>query len=88
MSEKNNKGIWNLVDRIEGDKIIWMIVLLLVMFSILAISSSTPLLAIMNKTTRFSIISTQVVISTLGLGIILFFYTFVKKIGILHCSPS
>lgn len=84
MSEKNNKGIWNLVDRIEGDKIIWMIVLLLVMFSILAISSSTPLLAIMNKTTRFSIISTQVVISTLGLGIILFFYTFVKKIGILH----
>ena len=58
--------------------------MILIMFSILAISSSTPLLAIMNKSSRAAIIYTQVAVAALGLGIILFFYKFVKKIGFLR----
>ena len=38
----------------------------------------------MNKSTRGAIIHEQVIISLLGLGIIMFFYTFVKKIGVLR----
>ncbi|MBR0239758.1 MAG: FtsW/RodA/SpoVE family cell cycle protein [Bacteroidales bacterium] len=83
MAENRKTGIWNIIDRIEGDKIIWMIVLILIAFSIIAISSSTPLLAKMHHTSRINIIYTQVGIAILGLGVILFFYTFVKKIGVL-----
>ena len=85
MSEKKKKtDIFRLIDRIEGDKVIWIIVFMLIMISIVAISSSTPLLALMNKSTRGAIIHEQVIISLLGLGIIMFFYTFVKKIGVLR----
>ena len=85
MSENKKKtDIFRLIDRIEGDKVIWIIVFMLIMISIVAISSSTPLLALMNKSTRGAIIHEQVIISLLGLGIIMFFYTFVKKIGVLR----
>ena len=81
---KKKRDIFSLIDRIEGDKVIWIIVFMLIMISIVAISSSTPLLALMNKSTRGAIIHEQVIISLLGLGIIMFFYTFVKKIGVLR----
>ncbi len=41
---KEKKGIWNWIDNIQGDKVIWMIVLLLIMISIIAIFSSTSML--------------------------------------------
>ena len=85
MSENKKKtDIFRIIDRIEGDKVIWIIVFMLIMISIVAISSSTPLLALMNKSTRGAIIHEQVIISLLGFGIIMFFYTFVKKIGVLR----
>lgn len=40
---------WNMVERIKGDKVVWMVVLLLIMISMIAISGSTSLLAIDNK---------------------------------------
>lgn len=38
------KGIWGLIDRIQGDKVVWMILILLILFSIVSIFSSTSLL--------------------------------------------
>ncbi|MBQ9184653.1 MAG: FtsW/RodA/SpoVE family cell cycle protein [Bacteroidales bacterium] len=85
MSENKKKlNIFRLIDRIEGDKVIWIIVLMLIMISIVTISSSTPLLALMNKSTRGAIINEQVLVSVAGLAIILFFYHFVKKIGVIR----
>ena len=50
MSTKaKNTGFWNMLDRLEGDKIIWMIVFLLIIFSILAVSSSNSLLTITQQ---------------------------------------
>ena len=71
MSENKKTNIFRLIDKIEGDKVIWIIVLMLILISIVAISSSTPLLALMNKSTRGAIINEQVMISALGLGVIL-----------------
>ena len=41
---------WNMVERIKGDKVVWMVVLLLIMISMITISGSTSLLAIDNNT--------------------------------------
>ena len=49
------KSLWNFIDRIEGDKVVWVIVFMLLMISWLAIFSSTPLLALEMKTDRLSI---------------------------------
>lgn len=73
-------SIWNLVDNFQGDKIIFMIVLLLAVFSIVAISSSTPLLAIQQHSTRMAIISEQLVVVLVGLGIVFGLY-WVGRIG-------
>ena len=61
MSQKNNRtGFWNMMDNLEGDKVIWTIVFLLMMISILAISSSTSLMAISKGTSRLTYIRGQV----------------------------
>jgi len=74
---KKEGSLWNISSRLEGDRVIWIIVLCLIMFSIVAISSSTSLLALQNKSTRMPIAMEQVIVSLLGMGIILFIY----KIG-------
>ena len=43
-TDKARKGLWGFIDNIEGDKVVWIIVFLLIMISILAIFSSTSLL--------------------------------------------
>ncbi|MBP5689930.1 MAG: FtsW/RodA/SpoVE family cell cycle protein [Bacteroidales bacterium] len=73
-TRKEKRTIWTMVDRFEGDKVIWMIVLLLVMFSLLTIFSSTPLLALIEKKDRMAIFSEQVKIELLGLVIIIVLY--------------
>lgn len=78
---KKNKGLWNFVNDFEGDKVTWMIVLILIMFSILAISSSTPMLALMEKSSRSMIIREQFIIASLGTAIIILLYN-IRKIGI------
>lgn len=86
MAGKKKTGIWNWIDKIEGDKVIWMIVFLLIMISILAISSSTSLLALSTRTTRIEIIQQQTGIVILGLGIIFLCYN-IKKLGFfIWCS--
>ena len=81
---KKKTGISGFIDSFQGDKIIWMIVFMLIMISILAISSSTPLLALQMKSTRSAIINEQILVAVLGLGIILFCYTCIRRIGFLR----
>ena len=77
---KKKKTLWNFVDSFEGDKVVWMIVILLILFSIVAIFSSTSLLALKQHTTRIAIISEQMIVSIVGLGVILVCCS-IKKIG-------
>ena len=74
------KGFWGFIDNIEGDKVVWIIVFLLIMISILAIFSSTSLLKEGNKD-RMDFVTEHIVIVGIGLGIIFGLYN-VKKIGL------
>jgi cell division protein FtsW len=74
------KGFWGFIDNIEGDKVVWMIVVLLIMISILAIFSSTSLLRQGDKD-RMDFISEHLVVVGIGLGLIFGLYN-IKKIGL------
>ena len=75
-----NKGFWGFIDNIEGDKVVWIIVFLLIMISILAIFSSTSLLRQGDKD-RMDFISEHLVVVGIGMGLIFGLYN-IKKIGI------
>ncbi|MGN0191860.1 MAG: FtsW/RodA/SpoVE family cell cycle protein, partial [Candidatus Cryptobacteroides sp.] len=70
------KGFLNVI---KGDKVVWIVVLLLIMISMITISGSTSLLAIQNKTTRLAIIYRQSLITLLGLALIFICY-FIPKL--------
>ena len=74
------KGFWGFIDNIEGDKVVWIIVFLLIMISILAIFSSTSLLKEGSKD-RMDFVSEHLVIVGIGFGLIFGLYN-IKKIGI------
>ncbi len=78
--DKKKKTLWNFVDNLEGDKVVWMIVILLILFSIVAIFSSTPLLALSQGSSRMAIVGEQMFIALLGLIIIIVCCT-IPKIG-------
>ena len=65
-TEKN--WFWRTIDSIEGDKVVWIIVLLLSMFSILAIFSSTSLLREGSKD-RIDFITEHIIVAAAGLVI-------------------
>ena len=80
---KNNNGnsrFWNFIDNIEGDKVVWVIVFMLIIVSVLAIFSSTSLLKEGTKD-RIDFIKDHIVIVGLGLGIITGLYN-IKRIGV------
>ena len=74
------KGFWGFIDNIEGDKVVWIIVFLLIMTSILAIFSSTSLLKEGSKD-RMDFALEHLVIVGVGMGLIFGLYN-IKKIGI------
>ena len=77
--EAQKKGLWGIIDSIEGDKVIWIIVLLLILISVLAIFSSTPLL---SDDTRIEIMKSHGGVAAGGLIMIILMYKFINKIGI------
>jgi len=81
MKKSSSKGIWHAIDMFQGDKIILMILFMLYVFSILAISSSTPLLAIQQHTTRFAIIKEQWLITIMGAVLVIAIYFICDKLG-------
>ena len=74
MKEKE-RGIWNFIDKIEGDKVVWIILFLLTMISTLAIFSSTSQLT-GDKTDRIDLIRQHTYIVIGGYAIIMFLYKF------------
>lgn len=78
--EKKKNNLWNFLDNLEGDKVVWMIVLLLMLISIVAIFSSTSQLALQKGTSRMNIITQQMIITLLSLGLIVICYN-IRSIG-------
>lgn len=76
---RDGKGFWNFIDDIEGDKVVWIIVFLLIIISVLAIFSSTPLL-LERGTSRMDIIKDHSIIVFIGLLVTIGLYK-VPKIG-------
>ena len=89
-ASSSGKKIWSFIDGFAGDRVIFMIVLILIMISILAISSSTSLLANQLGTTRSAIIREQFFIVIVGLAVMFMvyyispkFFKFISKYGFL-----
>ena len=79
--EKRKTTFWNFFDNLEGDKVVWMIALLLMLISIVAIFSSTSQLAISLNTSRMAIVTRQIKVTLFGLAVIVICYN-IPKIGI------
>ncbi len=74
MKEKESKGV-RLLENFVGDKVVLLIVLLLCMFSLLSIFSSTSQLA-SDTTSRLDIAKDQFLTIAIGLGLIWIIYRF------------
>lgn len=77
-SEK--KGFWNFIDNIQGDKVVWIIVFMLLMISALCIFSSTSTLTDGNRS-RVDLLKTHTLFIGAGLGLIWLLYK-IKNIRI------
>lgn len=66
-------SFWNFADRFEGDKVVWIIVLLLFLFSIVCMFSSTSRL-LDEGATRVDLVKEQFVVVLFGLEIIIGLY--------------
>lgn len=89
MARKNKEKnwFWRTIESIEGDKVVWIIVLLLVMFSILAIFSSTSLLREGTKD-RIDFITEHTIVAAAGLVITFLLYK-IPWIGLFRaCSKA
>ena len=80
MSNKKKGTFWNLIDRLEGDKVVWIIVLLLFLFSIVCMFSSTSRL-LRGDATRLEIVADQFVAVGFGLAVIIGLYN-IKNIKV------
>lgn len=67
------RTFWNIFENTEGDKVVWIIVLILIMFSILCIFSSTSRLLGPGQS-RLDLVWDHLKIVLLGLGLILACY--------------
>ncbi len=67
------RTLWNIFENTEGDKVVWIIVLILIMFSVLCIFSSTSRLLGPGQS-RLDLVWDHLKIVLLGLGLILACY--------------
>ena len=67
------KTFWNYFDSLEGDKVVWIITLMLIMTSIVCLFSSTSRL-LTGDQTRLDIVKGQLLIAVVGLGFIILCY--------------
>ena len=72
MADKK-RTVWNFFDRIEGDKVVWIIVLMLILISIVCIFSSTSRL-LEGSQTRLDIVKSQLFVVAAGLALIIVCY--------------
>ncbi|MBR3075860.1 MAG: FtsW/RodA/SpoVE family cell cycle protein, partial [Bacteroidales bacterium] len=67
------RTVWNFFDRIEGDKVVWIIALMLILISIVCIFSSTSRL-LEGSQTRLDIVKSQLFVVAAGLVLIIVCY--------------
>lgn len=77
MEDKNKKEtsrgpLWDMLQKVEGDKVILIIVLLLLMISFLAIFSSTPLLPAQEN--RLQTMTEHGIVALMGIGVMFLLY--------------
>ena len=70
---KKKRTFWNFVDHFEGDKVVWIIALMLILISIVCIFSSTSRL-LEGSQTRVDIVKSQLLIVAAGLVVIIICY--------------
>ncbi|MBO4263667.1 MAG: FtsW/RodA/SpoVE family cell cycle protein [Bacteroidales bacterium] len=94
MAGKKKNTVWNFFDRMEGDKVVWMIALLLILVSIVCIFSSTSrLLDAKLGETRVDMVRSQLITVAAGLAVIILcynirsikFFRALSKYGFLVC---
>lgn len=76
------KTLWNFFDTLEGDKVVWLITILLFLSSIVCLFSSTSRLLSAGQT-RLDIVRGQIILATVGMGIIVLLYN-IRDVRILR----
>lgn len=72
-TQENKKGpLWSVLQKVEGDKVILIIVLLLLLVSFLAVFSSTPMLP--SQESRLQTMTEHGIVALLGIGIMFLLY--------------
>jgi cell division protein FtsW len=70
---KKKNGFWTFADSFEGDKVVWIIVLLLILFSIVCMFSSSSRL-LRDGMTRLDLVKNQFFVVLAGLAVIIVCY--------------
>lgn len=92
-AKARKKGtVWNLVDSLQGDKVVWIIVLTLLLLSVVCLFSSTSRL-LRGDTTRVDLMKEQLIFVGIGLALIIGIYSirstdFIRKAGLLGFPVS
>ncbi len=81
-AEKPKRSVWNLIDRIQGDKVIWIVFIFLILYSLVVNFSATSLKATMART-RMDIFGQHVLFVLVAFVIVFIFY-FLMRVGILR----
>ncbi len=77
---------WTFADRFEGDKVVWIIVLLLFLISIVCMFSSTSRL-LKDGTTRLDVVKQQLMVVVAGLAVVIVLYN-IKSIKFFRICSS
>lgn len=85
MADKK-KTIWNFFENTEGDKVVWIIVLMLIMISILCIFSSTSRLLVAGQT-RLDLVKEHLFVVVFGLGLIIGCYS-IRNLKVFRWASS
>ncbi|MCQ2176646.1 MAG: FtsW/RodA/SpoVE family cell cycle protein [Bacteroidales bacterium] len=78
MEDKKKRSIWNLASWLEGDTVVWIIVMMLILISIVCIFSSTSRL-LEGDQTRIDIIRRQLKVVVAGVAVILLCFSIKKE---------
>ena len=81
-SAKKKRNLWNIFENFEGDKVVWMIVLLLMLISVLCMFSSTSRL-LSSGQSRIDVVKDQLILVGFGIGIIILIYN-IRNLAILR----
>ena len=79
---EEKRSAWQLMDKFQGDKVILMITVLLMLISVISVFSSSSLLAVQQNSDRFSIVKDQLLVMGLGLGIVALCYFVIRNINV------